>query len=261
MTAQLVIDQYGQGFAARWDELVDWRRRLEVEGDFLDRVVAGTSPGRALLDIACGTGFHAAHFSRSGYRVDATDGSAEMVERARTNLAAAGLGVRVEQVSWEELHPLSADRYDVVICLGSSIPHADADHRRALLERIHGLLSVGGVLLVDHRNFDYIVDHQQLPPGRSVYAGDVEVSLVASDQADTTFGYRYADGFFRTLTVESLRFERLRDELRRAGFGRIESYGDQRPRDSADASGFFLHCAVRTAPEVSPPVREQDSPS
>jgi SAM-dependent methyltransferase len=259
MTAQLVIDQYGQGFAARWDELVDWRRRLEVEANFLDRVVAGSSPGRALFDIACGTGFHAAHFSRSGYTVDATDGSAEMVERARANLAAAGIGVRIEQMSWEELRPLSADRYDAVICLGSSMPHAGAVQRRALLQRIHELLALDGVLLVDHRNFDYIVDHQQLPPGRSVYAGDVEVSLVASDQASTTFGYRYADGFFRTLTVESLRFEQIRDELGEAGFGDIESFGDQQLRDSADDSGFFLHRAVRTAPNTPSPDREGDA--
>jgi SAM-dependent methyltransferase len=259
MTAQLVIDQYGQGFAARWDELVDWQRRLEVEGDFLDRVVAGTSPGRALFDIACGTGFHTAHFSRAGYRVDATDGSAEMVERARTNLAALDGGIRIEQMSWETLRPLSAARYDAVICLGSSMPHADAGQRRALLRRIHGLLAVGGVLLVDHRNFDYIVDHQQMPPGRSVYAGNVEVSLVASDQATTTFGYRYADGFFRTLTVESVRFAELRAELSEAGFGRVDSFGDQRPVTSADDSGFFLHRAVRTAPEAPTPAHEKDA--
>lgn len=252
MTAQLALDQYGQGFAARWDELVDWQRRLEVEGDFLDRVVAGSSPGRALFDIACGTGFHAAHFSRSGYCVDASDGSAEMVERARANLAAAGTGIRVEQLSWDELRPLSAPRYDAVICLGSSMPHAGAVQRRALLRRVHDLLAVGGVLLVDHRNFDYIVEHQQMPPGRSVYAGNVEVSLVASDRATTSFGYRYADGFFRTLTVESLRFDQVREELRAAGFGRIDSFGDQRLRDSADDSGFFLHRAVRTAPDASP---------
>lgn len=258
MTAQLVIDQYGHGFAARWDELVDWRRRLEVEADFLDRVVAGTSPGRALFDIACGTGFHAAHFSRSGFAVDATDGSSEMVERARANLVAVGTGVRVEQMSWEDLRPLSSARYDAVICLGSSMPHAGAAQRRALLRRIHGLLAVGGVLLVDHRNFDYIVDHQQMPPGRSVYAGDVEVSLVASDQASTSFGYRYADGFFRTLTVESLRFDQLREDLYGAGFARIESFGDQRPRDAADDSGFFLHRAVRTAPDAPPPAGEED---
>ncbi len=258
MTAQLVIDQYGQGFAARWDELVDWQRRLEVEGDFLDRVVAGTSPGRALFDIACGTGFHAAHFGRSGYSVDASDGSAEMVERARTNLAALGTGVRVEQLSWEDLHPLSVPRYDAVICLGSSMPHAGAGQRRALLRRLHDLLRVGGVLLVDHRNFDYIVDHQQMPPGRSVYAGNVEVSLVASDQATTSFGYRYADGFFRTLTVESLRFEQIRAELHEAGFGQIDSFGDQRPRNCADDSGFFLHRAVRTAPDA-PPVHDEET--
>jgi SAM-dependent methyltransferase len=249
MTARVLTDQYAQGFAARWDELVDWQRRLEVEGDFLDRLVTDALPGRDLLDIACGTGFHAAHFAAAGYRVDATDGSAEMVERARANLAGFGDGVRIEQLSWEELRPLSVPHYDAVICLGSSLPHARADQRRAALRRVHDLLRVGGVLLVDHRNFDYIADRQAMPPGRSVYSGNVEVSLVASDADTTSFGYRYADGFFRTLTVESLRLAQLRDDLRGAGFGRIDSFCDQRPVESADDSGFFLHRAVRTAPE------------
>lgn len=247
MTARVMTDQYAQGFAARWDELVDWQRRLEVEGDFLDRILAESAPGRDLLDIACGTGFHAAHFCTVGYRVDATDGSAEMVARARANLAGFGTGVRIEQLSWEELGPLSVPRYDVVVCLGSSLPHARTDQRLAVLRRVHGLLRPGGVMLVDHRNFDYIADRQAMPPGRSVYSGNVEVSLVASDTDTTSFGYRYADGFFRTLTVESLRFAQLRDDLRSAGFGRIDSFGDQRPVESADDSGFFLHRAVRTA--------------
>jgi glycine/sarcosine N-methyltransferase len=247
MTAGLAFDQYGQGFAARWDELVDWNRRREVEGDFLDRVVTGSSPGRALLDIACGTGFHAAHFAAAGYQVDATDGSAEMVLRARANLAAFGTRVRVEQMSWEKLRPLSTPRYDAVICLGSSIPHAPTRQRRDLLTRVHELLAPGGVLLADHRNFDYIVDNQAMPPGRSVYAGDVKVSLESSNSDTTTFGYRYADGFFRTLTVQSLRVHELRMDLRLAGFEQIESFGDQRLLTAADASGFFLHRAVRTA--------------
>jgi glycine/sarcosine N-methyltransferase len=244
---QLASDQYARGFAARWDELVDWTRRLEVEGEFLDRLVIGTSPGRALLDVACGTGFHAAHFAAAGYQVDATDGSSEMVARARANLA--GAGVRVEQLAWDDLRPLSAPRYDAVICLGSSIPHAGVAQRRNLLRRIHQLLLPGGVLLVDHRNFDYIVEHQAMPPGRSVYAGNVEVSLEGSDPSATSFGYRYRDGFFRTLTVDSLRFEVLREDLRNAGFGHIDSFGDQRLVTAVDDSGFFLHRAVRTATE------------
>ena len=246
MRSELATDQYGQGFAARWDELVDWNRRLAVEGGFLDWMIE-SAPGPALLDIACGTGFHAAHFLAAGYRVDAIDGSAEMVEQARANLQSSGPDARVEQMSWDDLRPLSTLRYDAVICLGSSMPHAGAEQRRILLGRIHALLNPGGVLLVDHRNFDYIVKHQAMPPGRSVYAGDVKVTLVASDAATTTFGYRYLDGFYRTLTVESLGFDELRDDLRTAGFSRVDSYGDQRLIEAVDDSGFFLHRAVRAA--------------
>jgi SAM-dependent methyltransferase len=241
-----IADQYAQGFAARWDELIDWDRRHAVEGRFLAGALTG-APGRRLIDIACGTGFHAALFARAGFQVDAADGSAEMVQAARANLGRTGLGVKVEQMDWAELAPMSVPRYDIAVCLGSSLPHARPAQRAGLLRRVHDLLVPGGVLLVGHRNFDHIVEHQAMPPGVSVYGGAVEVSLVAADPEQTTFGYRYADGFHRTLTVCSLRFDETRSELATAGFGQVSSFGDQRPVELAGRSGFYLHRAVRAA--------------
>ena len=241
-------DQYAGEFAERWDELVDWERRTAVEADFLDRVVTAAAPGRALLDIACGTGFHTAYFHRAGFQVHACDGSADMVLAARRNLHVLDLGMRVHQMHWDDLQPQATEKYDVVICLGSSIPHADREQRHSLLRRVHQMLTPGGFLVVDHRNFDHIVARQEMPPGRSVYGGAVEVSLVGSDRETTTFGYRYADGYFRTLIVASVGFDELRGELAATGFGRIDSFGDQHRVDAADDSGFFTHRAVRTAP-------------
>ena len=253
MTARLkpdtgAVDQYAQGFAARWDELIDWDRRRAMERRFLIGVLAGAL-GRRLIDIACGTGFHAALFAGAGFQVDAADGSAEMIEAARANLDRSGLDVNVKQMDWAELGSMSVPRYDVAVCLGSSLPHAGPEERAALLSRTHDLLVPGGLLLADHRNFDHIVEHQAIPPGRSVYGTAVKVSLVAADREQTTFGYRYADGFHRTLTVCSLRFNEARAELSAAGFGRVDSFGDQRLVRAADDSGFYLHRAVRGAGE------------
>ena len=61
MTARVMTDQYGQGFAARWEARSSRQRRLAGEGDLLRRIIVGPGPGRALPAIACGSGFRAAH--------------------------------------------------------------------------------------------------------------------------------------------------------------------------------------------------------
>lgn len=246
-------DQYAAGFAARWDELVDWERREQLEAEFLASLLpaAGDGVARAprVLDMACGTGFHAALLARSGHDVTAADGSAEMVEAARTNLGRLGLDVPVAVGDWEQLAAPGDAGYDAVVCLGSSIPHADPARRVEVLRRVHDALAPGGTLVLDHRNFDHIVEHGQMPPGRSVYGGAVQVELVDADAERTVFGYRYPDGFYRTLTIASLRFDDLRADLVAAGFDRVESFGDQRPVDHVDDSGFFMHRAVRAPRE------------
>lgn len=52
--------------------------------------------------------------------------------------------------------------FDAVICMGSSIahvpePNCDQTNTRRALKNIRSFVKPGGLLMVDHRNFDYIV--------------------------------------------------------------------------------------------------------
>ena len=58
--------------------------------------------------------------------------------------------------------------FDAVVCLGSSIAHvpepkADQTNTRQALKNIMSFVRPGGILLLDHRNFDYIVATKTLP--------------------------------------------------------------------------------------------------
>jgi len=68
-------------------------RRLDVRFAAGDRV----------LELACGTGEDAVHLGLRGVRVVATDASEEMIERAWTKVAAAGL------TDWIETQPLAIE--------------------------------------------------------------------------------------------------------------------------------------------------------
>ena len=56
------------------------------EARFVDSLIrdAGTARGR-LLDVACGTGRHAAEFASLGWDVTGVDLSEDLLERARVN--------------------------------------------------------------------------------------------------------------------------------------------------------------------------------
>lgn len=79
-------------------------------------VVRGWVPqprGLRIADVGCGTGRHAVWLAEGGAVVDAYDGSAGMMERARAKLAAAG--VRFHEHVLPAALPAAEGTYDVVV--------------------------------------------------------------------------------------------------------------------------------------------------
>lgn len=98
------------------------------------------SPGRRLLDVACGTGRHLEHLSR-WYECEGCDLDPGMLAQARRRLP----GVRLFEADMRALD--AGARYDAVVCLFSSIGYvADPAPAVAAMAR-H--LELGGVLLVE----------------------------------------------------------------------------------------------------------------
>ncbi len=83
-----------------------------VVHEILDRLPAGTA-----LDAACGTGRYAAYLAERGHHVLGVDGSAEMLDRARTRVASGTL-------ARADLHrlPLAEGAVDLVVC-GLALVH------------------------------------------------------------------------------------------------------------------------------------------
>ena len=53
------------GFVDKWDELIDWERRAEREGDFFIQQLQEAG-SRQALDVATGTGFHSVRLLKAG---------------------------------------------------------------------------------------------------------------------------------------------------------------------------------------------------
>ncbi|HEX4793768.1 MAG TPA: class I SAM-dependent methyltransferase [Humisphaera sp.] len=105
------------------------------------------SPCRAALDIGCGDGALVGKLTRRAERVIGIDTSAEMIERASTDLKARRTCDDAETsfIHGDFLtHPFANERFDFITCV-ATIHHMDF---RAAVERMKSLLQPSGTIAI-----------------------------------------------------------------------------------------------------------------
>lgn len=150
-----------------YDRFVNWQNRLAYEMPFIENLVRQFTPGNTrqvnILDSACGTGMHAIALARLGHLVSGADLFPQMVEASRQNAAKAGLPLRFETAGFGELAAMFGEAsFDLVLCLGNSLPHllSAASLSAALLD-FAACLCPGGMLLIQNRNFDLVMQRRE----------------------------------------------------------------------------------------------------
>ena len=96
----------------------------------------GLFPAREILELACGTGRHAFELEKYGYRITATDYSADMLHVARARAAQTRSKVVFTPGDMRALQ-VPATEYDAVICLFDSIGYLKTN--KALAEALAGI--------------------------------------------------------------------------------------------------------------------------
>lgn len=236
--------QYIPTLVDRWDELIDWELREQGEQGFFVEILAEAG-ARRVLDAASGTGYHSVMLARHGFDVTAADGSAEMIDRTRANAARHGQRFPVVRTDWRELRDHVDGRYDAIVCLGSSFPHLfQESDRRAVLAEFHEALNPGGVLVVDHRNFDSIRRHRYQSSGNYYYCGTgASVSVAHIDDRLCRFRYEFPDRSTHHLEVYPILSAELSGLLGESGFDSVEEFGDFRRDFDRDEVDFVIHVA------------------
>lgn len=147
--------------SADYDRFVDWDSRLRFELPFIEEQLRSVG-ARRVFDAACGTGMHAIALAQRGYEVTGADLSAPMIERARSNAAAAGVAVRFETAGFGELAQCVGREFDALLCLGNSLPHVLTDAELGTtLSDLSACLRPGGLVLIQNRNFDAVVARRE----------------------------------------------------------------------------------------------------
>lgn len=239
--------EYVMSFVEKWDELIDWDARAQSEGRFFIDVLHARGK-ESVLDVATGTGFHSVRLTEAGFDVCSADGSAAMLAQAFDNAQKRGLILKTVQADWRQLNRSIHGKYDAIICLGNSFTHlhTEQDRRRALAE-FYAALRHDGILILDQRNYDEMLDHGFKSKHKYYYCGDkVSAEPEYVDDGLARFKYQFPDGAEYTLNMFPLRKNYVRRLMREAGFERVRTYGDFQETYQDSEPDFFVHIAEKS---------------
>ncbi|MBP3192622.1 class I SAM-dependent methyltransferase [Natronogracilivirga saccharolytica] len=250
-TAVRQSDQYQQEyieqFVEKWDALIDWDKRGEGEGNFFIDVLRQCG-AKKVLDVAAGTGYHSVRLLEAGFDVVSADGSPEMLYRAFENAKARNQILRTVQADWRWLGKDIHEKFDAVICLGNSFTHlfSENDRRKALAE-FYSVLNHDGILILDQRNYDSILDYGYSNKEKYYYCGDeVQAEPEYIDEGLARFRYQFeggAESYY--LNMFPLRQEYTSKLMKEVGFQRVDTYGDFQETYRRKDPDFFIHMAEK----------------
>ena len=238
--------EYVHAFVEKWDALIDWDRRAESEGNFFIEHLRRRG-AKKVLDVATGTGFHSVRLIEAGFDVVSADGSAQMLYKAFENARARGHVLRTVQADWRWLNRDIHGKFDAVVCAGNSFTHLfeDNDRRKALAE-FYAALRHDGVLVLDQRNYDAILDNGYSTNHTYYYCGeDVSVRPTHVDDGLARFQYRFPDESEYHLNMYPLRKAYVHRLLREVGFQAVETFGDFQETHRDEEPDFFIHVAEK----------------
>lgn len=181
------------------------------------------------------------------------DGSGEMLAKAFANGLRDGDHIlRVVQADWRWLNRDVHGEYDAIVCLGNSFTHlfSERDRRKALAE-FYAMLAHDGILVLDQRNYDAILDHEYSSKHVYYYCGeDVAVEPEHVDDGLARFRYRFPGDHEYHLNMYPLRKDYSRRLMEEVGFQRIDTFGDFQATYRDDQPDFFVHVAEKEYPEI-----------
>jgi len=260
-----LADQYADGTAAHlWDLYIgDTATRTSYYRNFVTKQLR-VEGCQNVLDVACGTGIDSIMLLEEDFRLSSVDLSDKMLKcalktRWQRRKEPAFDNWIIEEANWltlpEDLSD-SVGSFDAVICLGNSFAHLplldDMDAHGHAIENFCQMLKPGGILLIDHRNFDHILKHGKAPSKNIYYNSphiqSIKTSIVMQEGNPTLVTLDYIMKSSETNNKFRLSYFPHQvdnfSQLLKKNFGpncKHSVYGDFKPLGEVTDPGFFIH--------------------
>ncbi len=179
-----------------YEAMIDWPKRLANEESFYRRLFERFAAQR-VVDVACGTGRHAAMFHSWGLNVEAADISPNMIARARTSFGEPH-GLRWVVRGFDE--PILPEQpFDVALCTGNSLALAGdmASAERAMQQMLAAVRSGGSVVV-------HVLNLWRLPDGPCVWQKFKRAELPRGEVLIAKGVHRSGSGGFVNVIVTPL---------------------------------------------------------
>lgn len=154
------MDFYDQ-IADSYDEMTRFEQRFQNE----KQIVQGWFDKlhfQSAIDVACGTGLHAILLASLGVKTTGVDISAKMLKIARKNATRTDKNISWIKSSMENLQNQLKGSYDVLFCLGNSLPHIlSQEGMEQTFRNFYNLLTPTGCIMLQLLNYDNILKNRQ----------------------------------------------------------------------------------------------------
>lgn len=239
------------GLVEIWPEFVDWDKRKTGDSGFLESKLRSFGCVK-VYDLCLGGGFDSIELINAGFDVTSNEIDQAFVDLALRNAQARNTRLNLTSHDWRQLP--GDPHFDAAIMLGNSFIYIDKDKdRKDILRNIYRLLNPGGIFMIDHRNFEYILkDSENIIQGdyryskKYVYCGtrvvarpiEIRPDDVLFEYHDLSTGKRYY------LHHYPIKEDELKGLLIDAGFSEIQTFYDYKDK-KPNHHDFVQHIAKK----------------
>ena len=239
-------------FVKIWKDYIDWEKRRKGEDGWLVKELKKHNCQK-IFDSSLGDGCDSIYLIKNGFDVASNDIDELIIQKAFENAKKENVQLNITNLDWRELtKEIPEQSFDAVLCLGNSLTSLlRPKDQIAVLKQFYAILKDRGILIIDERNYQYILDNRdKVLKGDYRYSGkylycnkcvrsrwiQIEDNKVKYEIYDERTNER---AFF---TLYPFKRGELRKFLEKAGFQKIEQYSDYQPGDNPKADFYFYVC-------------------
>lgn len=242
--------------AEMWGDYIDWKKRRKAENGFLLNELHRYGC-KKVFDTGLGDGCDSIYLLKNGFDVTSNEIDDAFLEKAMQNAAREGVTLNVARFDWRELHKkVSAASFDAALCNGNSLTVLPTKKERlSVLRSFRSILRPGGVLLLDMRNYDFLLVNKErllaenyVFPKKVVYCGEkVDAKPIEITENLVLIKYSHKNGKVGFLKVFPFSRVELKELLEKAGFKKIVVWSDYREVIDENAV-FYQFLAINQLP-------------
>lgn len=212
---------------------------------------------QSLLDISIGSGSVTLPAAELGIRLTGSDLSESMLANCRMKAASRNIDITLKQCDFRTVSSQFSEKFDCVASTGNSLPHVANEEVLQTLEQMDALITPGGYLYFDMRNWDKILkEKNRFYLYNPFFKEDVRINLVQvwdyHEENTVTFNLLYTferdNQIFQKEKFQEEYFPIKRrillDKLKEMGYGEIEVMNFPAQFAGADPKDADWYCVI-----------------